>query len=131
MDKFHSVFVGSNGQVWACGHGLSGRCGLGDEITALVPKQMKIGSGSSKSDACCRMASIGTDHTVLLMENGSVWTCGLNKYHQLGHNPPPEKVLSPKQVKGLKGAQVVGVSASRFHTAFWTKSQVILFYPIL
>lgn len=121
MNKFHSVFVGTDGRVWSCGHGSGGRLGI-DEVTTLIPKPVRTGSHSSPES--CVSASIGTDHTVLLMESGSVWTFGLNSHHQLGHAPPPDKVLSPKLVKVLRGLDVVGISASKFHTAFWTKNQV-------
>lgn len=121
-DKFHSLFVGSNGQVWSCGHGFGGRLGLDDENTTLVPKPVKV-SGLSRAEACVA-ASVGTDHSVLLMERGSVWTFGLNTYHQLGHSPPPEKVLSPKQVKTLKNVPAVGICASKFHTVIWSKNQL-------
>lgn len=108
--------------MWSCGHGFGGRLGLDDENTTLVPKPVKV-SGLSKWEACVA-ASIGTDHSVLLMEHGSVWTFGLNTYHQLGHSPPPEKILSPKQIKTLKNVRAIGVSASKFHTVIWSKNQV-------
>lgn len=29
------------------------------------------------------MAAVGMDHTVFLTEEGQVWTCGMNQYHQV------------------------------------------------
>lgn len=68
MDKFHSVFVSSTGRVWACGHGQGGRLGVDTEQTVLTPKPLKTGS------ECVVSASVGRNHTVLLMESGSVST---------------------------------------------------------
>lgn len=38
------------------------------------------------------------DHTVVLTEEGNVYTFGLNRFHQLGLNPPPAATLVPKHV---------------------------------
>lgn len=124
IEKFHSVFVSSEGRGWACGHGMGGRLGIDSESTVLTPQPIKIGSEVIKT------ASIGHDHTVLLMESGAVLTCGLNTHHQLGHTPPPKKLLVPRPlplIKMTKGADVKGVAAARFHTVFWTEYHVYTF----
>ncbi|KAK6626719.1 hypothetical protein RUM44_009195 [Polyplax serrata] len=121
MSKFHSLFIGSDGKVWVCGLGSGGRLGLGDEETILVPKALKIGNTSSDT---CKAASVGVNHTLLLLENGSVWSFGSNNYHQLGHSPPPEEVPSPKAIKSLRGLNIIGISAAKFHSVFWTKNQL-------
>ncbi|XP_075218309.1 inhibitor of Bruton tyrosine kinase [Lycorma delicatula] len=124
MGKFHSVFISSEGHAWACGHGMGGRLGVDSENTVLTPQPIKTGS------EVVQAASIGRDHTVLLMESGAVWTCGLNTHHQLGHVPPPNKLLVPRPLplnKITKGVTVIGVSAARFHTVFWTEDSLYTF----
>jgi alpha-tubulin suppressor-like RCC1 family protein len=57
---------------------------------------------------------------------GVVYTCGENSYHQLGHQPPPPRLLAPAPVGGrgtggLKLPPAVGVAAGRYHSIFWTE----------
>ncbi|KAK3551005.1 hypothetical protein QTP70_011527 [Hemibagrus guttatus] len=118
--KFHSVFLSQKGQVYTCGHGQGGRLGHGDEQTYLVPRIVE----GLVSHHCSQVAA-ARDHTVVLTEEGYVYTFGLNTYHQLGLTPPVASQV-PKQVtsKCLKGKNVVGVAAGRFHTVLWTRDAV-------
>ncbi|XP_076827712.1 inhibitor of Bruton tyrosine kinase [Brachyhypopomus gauderio] len=119
--KFHSVFLSQKGQVYTCGHGQGGRLGHGDEQTYLVPRMVE----GLLSHHCSQIAA-ARDHTVVLTEEGYVYTFGLNTYHQLGLAPPPAASQVPKQVtsRSLKGRSVIGVAAGRFHTVLWTRDAV-------
>ncbi|XP_034553672.1 inhibitor of Bruton tyrosine kinase [Notolabrus celidotus] len=119
--KFHSVFLSQKGQVFTCGHGQGGRLGHGDEQTYLVPRMVE----GLMSHHCSKVAA-AKDHTVVLTEEGYVYTFGLNTFHQLGLAPPPASAHVPKQVfsKTLKGRTVIGVAAGRFHTVLWTREAV-------
>ncbi|NXN95292.1 IBTK kinase, partial [Rhinopomastus cyanomelas] len=119
--KFHSVFLSHKGQVYTCGHGQGGRLGHGDEQTCLVPRLVE----GLASHQCSQIAA-AEDHTVILTEDGYVYTFGLNTFHQLGILPPPPNCSVPRQVqaKNLKGRVVIGVAAGRFHTVLWTKEAV-------
>ncbi|XP_068586194.1 inhibitor of Bruton tyrosine kinase [Cebidichthys violaceus] len=119
--KFHSVFLSQKGQVFTCGHGLGGRLGHGDEQTYLVPRMVE----GLMSHHCSQVAA-AKDHTVVLTEEGYVYTFGLNTFHQLGLAPPPASAHVPKQVfsKTLRGRTVIGVAAGRFHTVLWTREAV-------
>ncbi|KAJ7406237.1 hypothetical protein WISP_134984 [Willisornis vidua] len=74
----------------------------------------------------CSQIAAAKDHTVVLTEDGYVYTFGLNTFHQLGILPPPSNCSVPRQVqaKNLKGRMVIGVAAGRFHTVLWTKEAV-------
>lgn len=119
--KFHTVFLSQKGQVYTCGHGQGGRLGHGDEQTYLVPRIVD----GLLSQHCTQIAA-ARDHTVVLTEEGYVYTFGLNTHHQLGLAPPPASSQVPKQVtsKSLKGRNVIGVAAGRFHTVLWTRDAV-------
>ncbi|KAK5862724.1 hypothetical protein PBY51_018093 [Eleginops maclovinus] len=119
--KFHSVFLSQKGQVFTCGHGLGGRLGHGDEQTYLVPRMVE----GLMSHHCSQVAA-AKDHTVVLTEEGYIYTFGLNSFHQLGLAPPPASAHVPKQVfsKMLRGRTVIGVAAGRFHTVLWTREAV-------
>ncbi|CAN9514113.1 unnamed protein product [Ophioblennius macclurei] len=119
--KFHSVFLSQKGQVFTCGHGQGGRLGHGDEQTYLIPRKVE----GLMSHHCSQVAA-ARDHTVVLTEEGYVYTFGLNTFHQLGLAPPPASAHVPKQVfsKTLKGRMVIGVAAGRFHTVLYTREAV-------
>ncbi|XP_040409954.1 inhibitor of Bruton tyrosine kinase isoform X4 [Cygnus olor] len=119
--KFHSVFLSHKGQIYTCGHGQGGRLGHGDEQTCLVPRLVEGLAGHQ-----CSQITAAKDHTVVLTEDGCVYTFGLNTFHQLGILPPPANCNVPRQVqaKNLKGRMVIGVAAGRFHTVLWTKEAV-------
>uniref|UniRef100_A0A4W3IIP6 Inhibitor of Bruton tyrosine kinase n=1 Tax=Callorhinchus milii TaxID=7868 RepID=A0A4W3IIP6_CALMI len=119
--KFHSVFLSQKGQIYTCGHGQGGRLGHGDEQTYLVPRMVE-----GLANHCCAQVAAAKDHTVVLTEDGSIYTFGVNTYFQLGIVPPPAISSIPRQVqsKTLKGRTVIGVAAGRFHTVLWTKEAV-------
>uniref|UniRef100_A0A8D3DEL6 Inhibitor of Bruton tyrosine kinase n=1 Tax=Scophthalmus maximus TaxID=52904 RepID=A0A8D3DEL6_SCOMX len=109
--KFHSVFLSQKGQVFTCGHGQGGRLGHGDDEAYMVPRMVE----GLTSHHCSQVAA-AKDHTVVLTEEGYVYTFGLNTFHQLGLAPPPASTL--------RGRTVIGVAAGRFHTVLWTKEAV-------
>ncbi|XP_069830794.1 inhibitor of Bruton tyrosine kinase isoform X2 [Dendropsophus ebraccatus] len=119
--KFHSVFLSQKGQIYTCGHGQGGRLGHGDELTCLVPRLVE----GLASHSCSQVAA-AKDHTVVLTEDGYVYSFGLNTFHQLGILPLLSNCNVPRQVqaKTLKGKSVIGVAAGRFHTVLWTKDAV-------
>ncbi|XP_069462415.1 inhibitor of Bruton tyrosine kinase [Ambystoma mexicanum] len=119
--KFHSVFLTQKGQIYTCGHGQGGRLGHGDEQTYLVPKLVE-----GLISHPCTQAAAAKDHTVVLTEDGLVYTFGINTFHQLGIIPPTSNCNVPRQViaKNLKGRTVIGIAAGRFHTVLWTKEAV-------
>uniref|UniRef100_A0A8D0DVM4 Inhibitor of Bruton tyrosine kinase n=1 Tax=Salvator merianae TaxID=96440 RepID=A0A8D0DVM4_SALMN len=119
--KFHSVFLSQKGQIYTCGHGQGGRLGHGDEQTCLIPRLVESLLGHQ-----CTQVAAAKDHTLVLTEEGCVYTFGLNNFHQLGVLPPPPSCNLPRQVqaKNLKGRSVIGVAAGRFHTVLWTKEAV-------
>lgn len=119
--KFHSVFLSQKGQVYTCGHGRGGRLGHGDEQTCLVPRLVEGLSGHN-----CSQVAAAKDHTVVLTDDGCVYTFGLNMFHQLGIIPPPASCNVPRQIqaKYLKGRTIIGVAAGRFHTVLWTREAV-------
>ncbi|XP_003796779.1 inhibitor of Bruton tyrosine kinase isoform X2 [Otolemur garnettii] len=119
--KFHSVFLSQKGQVYTCGHGPGGRLGHGDEQTCLIPRLVEGLSGHN-----CSLVAAAEDHTVVLTEDGCVYTFGLNVFHQLGIIPPPSSCNVPRQMQGkyLKGRTIIGVAAGKFHTVLWTRDAV-------
>ncbi|ELT94596.1 hypothetical protein CAPTEDRAFT_128118, partial [Capitella teleta] len=128
MCKYHSVYLSTAGHVYTCGHGRGGRLGHGNEQTILAPKLIE----AVKQEECI-LVSASNDHTVMLMQSGKVFSCGLNAYSQLGHSTSGA-CLTPKMVRMksnssplLKGHQIIGVIARKFHTVLYTQEAVFTF----
>ncbi|XP_072018239.1 LOW QUALITY PROTEIN: inhibitor of Bruton tyrosine kinase-like [Amphiura filiformis] len=124
MCKFHTVLLSHQGSVYTCGHGQGGRLGLGMEEAALVPRCVE-GLG----DSVCIQIAAARDHTMFLMENGTIYSCGQNDYHQLGHSSLGAKCLTPKPIynKVIRNKSLAGVAVGRFHTVVFTDDILFTF----
>lgn len=124
LTKFHSVFLTDSGCIYTCGHGLAGRLGHDSEETVLYPKQVQ-----ALSFHHCVAIAAANHHSIVLSENGEVFTFGLNDFYQLGHTPPPKHCVLPTLVshKSVKGKAILGVAAARFHSAVYTKDELFTF----
>ncbi|PWW80739.1 hypothetical protein C7212DRAFT_160795 [Tuber magnatum] len=133
LSKLHTaVLTGDlSSNLYVCGFGRGGRLGFGDEQTQftlrplappLLPKRRVI------------KVALGLDHTVVVFDEGDVWTWGSNTWGQLGYAiqgkaPQDEPVqTTPRQVFGpLKREKVIGCAASRTHTALVTDNSLFTF----
>ena len=95
--------------VW--GFGVGGRLGMGDESSQLSPV---IPAGLAGK--VVTQVSLSDNHTVLLTNEGQVFTFGLGNYGQLGHGNF-ETLLTPTRIRGpLAKVRVIAVAAGAFHT---------------
>ncbi|KAF5644297.1 myosin [Fusarium tjaetaba] len=126
MSKLHSAILTTDpvSNLYVCGVGRGGRLGLGDENTQFrfVPVEGPF------IDKRIHQVALGQNHTMAVVDNGELWTWGLNSASQLGYAlPPPMKAdeepmsLTPRQVFGsLKKEVVLGVAASANHSVAHT-----------
>ena len=91
---FHSLFLKSDGTIWATGENSDGRLGDGTTISRSNPVQVMDGTGVPLSDIIA--ISGGEMHSVLLKSDGTVWAMGYNGYGRLGwyHNFPIQSSTS-------------------------------------
>ena len=76
------LLIKSNGTLWATGNNNNGQLGLGDTIGRLFLSQVGTDTNWSKV-----YNSGGRDgSSAAIKTNGTLWTCGLNAYGQLGLN---------------------------------------------
>ncbi|XP_034538361.1 probable E3 ubiquitin-protein ligase HERC4 [Notolabrus celidotus] len=92
------------------GNASYGQLGLGgiDEEIVVEPRRCEFFDGK-----CVRDVGSGHRHTVFLLEDGTVYTCGCNDLGQLGHDKSRKK---PEQVVALDAQIIAAVACGQSHT---------------
>uniref|UniRef100_A0A674ITA9 HECT-type E3 ubiquitin transferase n=1 Tax=Terrapene triunguis TaxID=2587831 RepID=A0A674ITA9_9SAUR len=93
---------------WGCWS--FGQPGIGSNLQAIIPEPQVYGfihDRNIKEVAC------GGNHSVFLLENGEVYTCGLNTKGQLGHQREGSK---PEQIGALADQHIVHVACGESHS---------------
>ncbi|XP_053307027.1 probable E3 ubiquitin-protein ligase HERC4 isoform X2 [Spea bombifrons] len=101
------------------GNASFGQLGLGgiDEEIVVEPRRCDFFLNKNVRDVGC-----GSRHTVFVLDDGTVYTCGCNDLGQLGHDRGRKK---PEQVGALDAQNIVAVSCGEAHTlALNDKGQV-------
>ncbi|XP_051779370.1 probable E3 ubiquitin-protein ligase HERC4 isoform X1 [Erpetoichthys calabaricus] len=101
------------------GNASFGQLGLGgiDEEVVIEPRSCEFFQVKKVRDVGC-----GRRHTVFVLDDGTVYTCGCNDLGQLGHEKGRKK---PEQVGALDAQNIVAVSCGEAHTlALNDKGQV-------
>jgi len=80
--KEQAFCITTTGSVFSWGHGYLGTLGHNDYLCKRMPTLLdtQIFAGAK-----VLMISCGTNHTMLLTDRGSVWTCGDGSWGKLGH----------------------------------------------
>ena len=78
----HSTAISRKGELYSWGLGCNGELGLGrwGPIELTMPRQCSMPHMRIVSVAC------GANHTLAIAETGTLWSCGKNRYGQLGIN---------------------------------------------
>jgi alpha-tubulin suppressor-like RCC1 family protein len=106
----------SSSWVATWGNGDWGRLGDGACKNKTVPCRVR----SLPADAAPLAVAAGGAHTVVLLTDGRVLSCGLNDYGQLGHSGGEECSPQLRHVLGLP-PDVIAVAAGHFHTLAVTR----------
>lgn len=107
-DSDESVSISTTTKhVFGWGSTVNGELGLGGIEDDFVDTPTKINfTRKIKAVAC------GESHTIFVVNDGSLWSCGCNDHGQLGHGKIRTR---PEQVEGLLGRQIVAISAGYAH----------------
>lgn len=73
--QYHTMFVLTDGTLWACGENKYGELGDGSTTDRNLPKKIL-------NDV--EYVSSGLTHTLIVKSDGSLWACGQNSDYQLG-----------------------------------------------
>ena len=77
----HTIILKYDGSIWSCGNNGYGQLGLGNTTDQSTFTQV-----TTNIDNDVKQIDCGYYHTIILKNDGSVWSCGYNTYGQLGLN---------------------------------------------
>ena len=89
--RYHTFILKNDGSVWSCGYNNNGELGLNDKTNRLTFTKVTTNVSDVKQIAC------GDYHSFILKNDGSVWSCGLNTYGQLGLGNTSERLIFEKR----------------------------------
>ncbi len=84
--ELHSAVVTTDGDLYSWGDGFCGQLGLGDKRPQLLPRQVTQGG---LEDECVFSVSCGNRHTLVVTEEGDVFSFGLGHFGVLGRSYTP------------------------------------------
>lgn len=110
----HTVLLASDGTVFTFGHGGYGQLGHGDEDNKNIPVPIEHDNLSGKTIIAVKA---GTHHTILLANDGSVFTFGQGSLGRLGHGDTDNKLI-PTLIEhpNILDKTITNGTAGRFHT---------------
>ena len=102
----HTVYLKSDGTVWAAGRNFNGQLGDGTTTQGTNPVQVTNADGTGLNGVVG--ISAGGDRTVYLKSDGTVWAAGYNSSGQLGDGTTTDRT-NRVQVKNGDGIELRGV----------------------
>jgi alpha-tubulin suppressor-like RCC1 family protein len=118
----HTVLLSDDGRIWTFGDNDCGQLGHGDSKDRNVPKEIRRRVHGLHKDVRIIGVSCGASHTVLLSDDGRIWTFGYNVFGQLGHGYNGDKnVRIPTEIHMNKNefsedVRIIDVSCGGCHT---------------
>ena len=82
----HTFILKNDGSVWSCGKNDYGQLGLNDTGNRKTFTKVTTNINNDVKEIAC-----GYDHTFILKNDGSIWSCGRNNYGQLGLNDETDR----------------------------------------
>ena len=106
----HSLFLSSNNNVYACGHGYLGQLGFGNDKNINKPLIVK----SLTNKKIIEIAA-GWSHSMVLSSEGNIYSTGCNKYGELGTGKNNNK-YNYTWVSKLSKLNIKHISAGGHHS---------------
>lgn len=116
-DKYHSLALTKDGELYVWGHNKSGRLGLGNDIHAAQPIPRKIDFNHKIS-----VIATAENHTLAVTNSGKIFSWGSDRYSQLGHGGTTGHCSFPREIEVFKRTKIIGIAAGEFHSLCYTNS---------
>jgi alpha-tubulin suppressor-like RCC1 family protein len=122
---FHSLFLKSDGSLWAMGDNEYGQLGYGSYININQPEQIvasnvtAMAGGGILEPLIIGGGDLISGHSLFLKSDGSLWAMGWNEYGQLGDGTYttnfPYGISVPQQIVA---SNITAMAAGGFHNLF-------------
>jgi alpha-tubulin suppressor-like RCC1 family protein len=103
---FHSLFIKSDGSLWAMGDNEFGQLGVGTYITTNRPEQIVASNVTA--------IAAGFGHSLFIKSDGSLWAMGDNEFGQLGDGT----YNSTNRPEQIVASRVKAIAAGYGHSLF-------------
>ena len=103
---FYSLFLKSDGSLWAMGVNRKGELGDGTYNSTNLPEQIVASNVTA--------IAAGSDHSLFLKQNGSLWAMGYNYSGQLGDG----NNFNTNQPEQIVASNVTAIAAGGNHSMF-------------
>ena len=103
----HSLILKNDGTVWGCGYNNYGQLGNGTTTTNKTSLTQMKNATNVKAIAC------GTYHSLILKEDGTVWSCGSNNNGQLGNGTNTDRTTL---VRMTNATDVKAIACGNYHS---------------
>ncbi|GMH96967.1 hypothetical protein TrST_g6277 [Triparma strigata] len=109
----HTALLTADGRVYTAGYNDNGQCGHGHQHRV---SELTLVSGLPKNRKAVQVhAYNGCEHTMVVTDDGRLYSFGYNCKGQLGHGTTASEFI-PHPVRGLEGKRVRVVSCSYYHS---------------
>jgi alpha-tubulin suppressor-like RCC1 family protein len=113
--RYHTAVALDDGSLYTFGDGEYGRLGHGDEQKQLAPKRVVADDWEGR---CVVSVACGTDHTAVVLDDGSLYTVGHGGDGRLGHGDEvTQLVLKRVAAANWEGRLALSVACGMCHTA--------------
>lgn len=117
----HTSFVDDIGRMFVCGKNNQGQLGLGTYINEFTPYYVTRIPDKIVEAAC------GDEHSVVLTQNGEIYTMGCNNRGQLGTGSTSTKGTAlPTFLEELSFSKMIKVRAGNFSASLSTDGQLFV-----
>jgi alpha-tubulin suppressor-like RCC1 family protein len=113
--EYHSLFLTNDGGLWAMGYNEYGQ--LGNDTYGTYPAFGTNLPDQIMTNGITAIAA-GSDHSLLLKSNGSLWATGDNEYGQLGDGSTDGGSYETNQFEQVVSGGVTAIAAGYDHSLF-------------
>ena len=122
----HSFFITSENRIYSCGNNTNGRTGLNlDSGNTLIPTQLNLFEPELKKNIDIVNISCGSSHSIILLSNGDIYSCGSNLNARTGLNKTTGQTLIPTKITSfnpnlLEEEKIIQISTGSTHCGLIT-----------